>query len=392
MDSYKSYKNKNQTRNIYSLLFINLFINLGVDIHLPSMLIIQKDLNLSIFEVQQIFIVYLVGAAISRLVFGLILNHISTKKLLIFSLVIQTISQIFCIFASNLITLCICRLIQSIGAGISVIILYFIAKNSNDKYRIGYLNILESTYLLAFFIAPIIGVYFLTQYGWRYNFLFIAIAFFVTMIFIWYFFSESENIKKDDIKFFQNISIKHFICKNTINNGVLSGFIAAVYLVLVLNSPNILMQIYHLSEVHYTAIQSLSITLNILATLFVNSYLGKSKIILLIGIFIFLLLLLISISIIMKPFLICIIIALFLINLSIPFLLSSYTSNALGDEERYYGYKASTVSILRTIINAISLVMVNSFSMGILNNTFTTVVILCAISLVIIAKNIMQYK
>ena len=94
----------------------------------------------------------------------------------------------------------------------------------------------------------------------------------------------------------------------------------------------------------------------------------------------------------MKPFLICIIIALFLINLSIPFLLSSYTSNALGDEERYYGYKASTVSILRTIINAISLVMVNSFSMGILNNTFTTVVILCAISLVIIAKNIMQYK
>src|SRR4051812_9420127 len=63
-------KNSNPQFVVFLIVFINMFIIMGTDIHLPALPAMQKDLGATEFQSQLVLIVFFIGAIFSRLFWG----------------------------------------------------------------------------------------------------------------------------------------------------------------------------------------------------------------------------------------------------------------------------------------------------------------------------------
>lgn len=167
---------------------------LASDIYAPSLLIIAKALKASVNDIQWSMSIYMLGVAISQLVYGPLSEGIGRKPCLIAGLIIMCIGSIMAGMAENVNTLLINRFIQGVGAGACASLWRAVFRDSFTGEELSK----YSSYLVIFIMfivpgAPLLGAYLEQTFGWRASFLFMIIYAFIALAGITLGFEETNK-------------------------------------------------------------------------------------------------------------------------------------------------------------------------------------------------------
>jgi Bcr/CflA subfamily drug resistance transporter len=179
-----------QAKSLFFLviLFVGCSAQIASDIYAPSLPFIASALKTPISNVQFSMAVYMLGLAVSQLIYGPLSEGVGRKIPLMIGLSILLIGNLVSLFAPTISVLIVGRLIQGCGAGACSALWRSIFRDTFEGVELAkygaYFSILVTFMVPA---APAVGGYLQTYFGWRSNFLFLSIYALLTllMVIIW---------------------------------------------------------------------------------------------------------------------------------------------------------------------------------------------------------------
>lgn len=193
------------------LIFISiLFSCLGQvasDLYLPSLPEISIKLHTSISSVQLTVSSYMLGYALSFLIYGPLSDAFGRKQPLVGGVAIFLLGTVGCVLAHSINFLTVSRLLQGFGAGAGVVlgstIIRDLADGSNLAKIYSYLGIAN---IVAIASAPFLGGYLQQFFGWHASFIVLLIYSLLALGVSVFFLEETnqhqtlENLKIPQIK------------------------------------------------------------------------------------------------------------------------------------------------------------------------------------------------
>jgi DHA1 family bicyclomycin/chloramphenicol resistance-like MFS transporter len=147
-----------------------------IDTYLPSFPAIALEMNTTEVLVQQTLTAYLIPFAVMMLFHGAISDAVGRRPVILIGLAGFVIASIGCALAPNMHVLLICRALQGLVAGASTALSRAVVR---DAYQGVEAQRLLSRVMLMFSlapaVAPVIGGWLQTWFGWRANFWFLAL-------------------------------------------------------------------------------------------------------------------------------------------------------------------------------------------------------------------------
>jgi MFS transporter, DHA1 family, multidrug resistance protein len=224
---------------------------LSIDAYLPALPTIAREYGATLPAVQQTLTVYLFAFASMTLFYGTLSDSFGRRPIILISLGLYFISSLGAAYAPTLGWLLFCRLLQGItvGAG-SVVgraIVADLFKGAEAQQIMSYISVVFG---LAPALAPILGGWVLSAWGWRSIFLLIALFTLILLIACLRWLPESLA-KKDRHAFHFNIIVGHylevgahtrFLCRSTATAMSFVGI-----MLYVASAPAYLIDILHLT-------------------------------------------------------------------------------------------------------------------------------------------------
>lgn len=195
------------TQDSKILLFITIVMSvcltqLASDIYAPSLPTISHQLNTPINWVQASMAIYMLGVALTQLIYGPISEGIGRKTPLLIGLIIMLLGTILCTYAPTIEILILGRFIQGCGAGACAALWRTIFRDifeGDDLSKYG--SYLGSIVMFIVPAAPTLGAYLQTYFSWRANFVFMTIYAIVAILLIFFGFKEtSKHHHRDRLK------------------------------------------------------------------------------------------------------------------------------------------------------------------------------------------------
>lgn len=164
------------------------------DIYAPSLPNIASSLYTNVDLVQWSMAIYMLGVALSQLVYGPLSEGVGRKKPLLAGLIIMLIGSLVCLFSQSIETLIWGRLIQGCGAGACAALWRSIFRDVFTGEELAKYG----SYLVVFIMfivpaAPVLGGYLQGFYGWRACFAFMSIYTLVALFAILWGFKETSQ-------------------------------------------------------------------------------------------------------------------------------------------------------------------------------------------------------
>lgn len=275
---------KNSNNRLYLILILGLLTAIGplsIDMYLPAFPEIAHELNTSIAEVMLSLSSFFVGISAGQFIYGPLLERFGRKKPLYAGLCIYLLASIGCAMASSVNSLIMFRLLQALGGCAGMVASRAIVR---DVFSVEQNAKIFSTLMLVVAVSPIIaptlGGYITAALGWRYVFAVLILVNILIIIGIYFMLPESKKPNPDFslapnaiIKSFLSI-IKHpqfytYTLTGAITYGGLSAYVSG--------SPNVFMELFHVSEKQYGWIFAFISIGIISASQFNNVLLRKNK-------------------------------------------------------------------------------------------------------------------
>ncbi|HEY4334427.1 MAG TPA: MFS transporter, partial [Puia sp.] len=162
------------TRTILAFALIPL-TGLATDVYLPSLPAMAADLHVSSGTIQSTLLVFLVSAGLSQLFVGSVLDsfgryRITMAALLLFSLASFTIAN-----THSIAVLFAMRAVHGITVAVIVVAkrAYFLDTFEGEKLK-NYTSLFSIVWATAPIVAPFVGGYLQTAFGWHGSFYFLG--------------------------------------------------------------------------------------------------------------------------------------------------------------------------------------------------------------------------
>lgn len=185
------------------------FASVSVDIYLPALPVISKDLG---GDAELSITGFLIGFSLAQLFWGPVSDKIGRKKPLIIGVSLFIIGSFFCALSTSIYEMLFWRVFQAFGASTAPTLARAMIRDMFDKTRAAeMLSTLVVIMAIAPIIAPFIGSFITEISSWR--FIFYLISIFGIFVFLALFFvPETLKDKSDDslIKAFKNYKILLF--------------------------------------------------------------------------------------------------------------------------------------------------------------------------------------
>lgn len=175
------------------LMLMVVFSPLAIDIFLPALPLMAKDLGVSLVDMQLSITVFLFSMGLGQLFTGPLTDRYGRKPIALVGIVLYILASLACVYADGLFSHLTSRLIQGFGTCAIVVSAFAIVR---DKY-----NALESGAMYSYLngviccipaLAPLLGGWLTEQFGWHSNFQFMAIYGVLAGILIISFLKESH--------------------------------------------------------------------------------------------------------------------------------------------------------------------------------------------------------
>lgn len=147
----------------------------ATDIYLPSLPGMATDLNASPVQVQFTISIFLISYGVSQLFIGSFLDSYGRYRSGLSSLFIFTLSSVMIAITNSIEVIYAMRVVQGITVGVVVAgkRAFFVDLYTGTKLK-NYLGMFSIIWSTGPIIAPFVGGYLQTLYGWRANFWFLA--------------------------------------------------------------------------------------------------------------------------------------------------------------------------------------------------------------------------
>lgn len=163
------------------------------DIYAPALPAIALNLHTSVSLVQWTMASYMIGVAVSQLIYGPLSDGIGRRIPLLTGLLIMLSGTLICLFAPNITTLIAGRLIQGCGAGACAALWRAVFRDvftGDELSKYG-------SYLVTFIMfivpaAPVLGGYLQHYFNWQANFVFMTFYTLAALLAICYGFKETS--------------------------------------------------------------------------------------------------------------------------------------------------------------------------------------------------------
>ena len=149
----------------------------SIDTYLPSFHDIAEKLQATPLQVQQTLSAYLLSFALMTLWHGAIADRYGRRKVLLVALALFALASLGCMLASRIEILWFWRAMQGVTAGAGIVISRAIVRDLYDGAAAQRLmSQITMMFALAPAIAPVIGGWLQTLFGWRSVFAFLVLA------------------------------------------------------------------------------------------------------------------------------------------------------------------------------------------------------------------------
>src|SRR5687767_12406449 len=141
---------------------------LAIDMYLPALPTIARELHASTASVQVSLAVYFIGIACGQAFYGPLSDRWGRKPALYFGLLLFSTSSVGCALAQDVGSLIALRFVQALGGCAPLVIPRAIVRDYFDQRgSVRMLSVLMLVMGLAPILAPLIGGQLLVTFGWR---------------------------------------------------------------------------------------------------------------------------------------------------------------------------------------------------------------------------------
>jgi DHA1 family bicyclomycin/chloramphenicol resistance-like MFS transporter len=148
---------------------------LAIDMYLPALPAIARDLGVPIAAVQKSLPSYFIGVAIGQALYGPLSDRFGRKPALYLGLGIFVSASLGCAFATSVTQLVVFRFLQALGGCAPLVVPRAVVRDYFDgPESVRMLSMLILVMMLGPILAPFIGGQLLIYFGWRSIFLLLA--------------------------------------------------------------------------------------------------------------------------------------------------------------------------------------------------------------------------
>ena len=150
---------------------------LAMQIFLPSLPSIQRDLAVSAAAVQLVASLSIATIAASMLIYGPLADRFGRRPIFLIGLALFCLGSIMSMLAPSLGWLVVGRAVQAAGGAATMTVARTIVRDLFDRERAaGVLGYITAAMVVAPMLAPVIGGYLDFHYGWRASFVLTAVV------------------------------------------------------------------------------------------------------------------------------------------------------------------------------------------------------------------------
>lgn len=248
------YKSKiSQFEFITLMAFLMSVVALAIDAILPALDQISYEIGIQNSTDNQLLITMIfLGLGLGSLLFGPLSDSLGRKPIVFIGFALFIIASFICIYAKNLDTMIVGRILQGIGLSAPRTISIAIVRDSySGDYMARIMSFITVVFIIVPIIAPALGKFVLDHYSWQAIF-YIQLLFSIFISF-WFWIRQPETLLKSQrIKFTVHIfsdGLRELIqFKRTIGFTIISGFITGSFMVYLSTSQQIFQSQYGLSE------------------------------------------------------------------------------------------------------------------------------------------------
>jgi len=227
----------------------------SIDMYLPAFPSIAAGLEVSRGDVERTLAAYLIGLAVSQIVYGPMADRFGRRLPLLVGLLLYIVASLGCALAADVSTLSFWRFVQAMGGAAGVVIPRAVIRDHYDTQQAARaLSILMLIMGVAPILAPLIGGQMLIHTSWRGLFwimLGIGIALFVCVI---GFMKESLPPSRQILlrpaviarNYMQLAQHRRFLC-----HSLAGGFGQAGMFTYIVGSPRTFIEVFGVSPQHY---------------------------------------------------------------------------------------------------------------------------------------------
>jgi multidrug resistance protein len=223
----------------------------ATDVYLPSMPTMSKMLHISNIQVQFTLTFFLVSYGISQLFIGSILDSFGRYRIGVTSLLIFAMASIAIATTHNIYVIYLMRIIHGITVGGIVVAkrAYFIDLFSGEKLK-HYLSLFSIIWSTGPIVAPFIGGYLQSAFGWESNFYFLAAFALAFAILELIFSGESlSHYVQFDIRKIAGVYLEMFKTTSFILGLAMLGFAYSMVMIYNMTGPFIIEHALKLSPI-----------------------------------------------------------------------------------------------------------------------------------------------
>ena len=258
MPHLREMNNNSSNNKFFLILILGLLTAIGpfsIDMYLPAFPDIAKNLHTSVAQVMLSLSSFFIGISAGQLLYGPLLERFGRKKPIYAGLSIYLLASIGCAMATSVDSLIIFRLLQALGGCAGMVAARAIVRDLFEvKENAKIFSMLMLVVAVSPIIAPTLGGYVTSLFGWRYVFAILIVIDVGIIAGVYFLLPES---KKPDLDFSLKAGaiIKNFagIIKHPqFYTYALTGAIAYAGLYAYISgSPYVFMEIFRVNERQY---------------------------------------------------------------------------------------------------------------------------------------------
>ena len=227
----------------------------SIDMYLPGFPAIAQSLGTSLDKVGLSLTSYLVGISIGQLIYGPLLDRYGRKKPVYVGLIIYIIASLGCALTASVHALIFMRFLQAIGGCVGLVAAQALVRDLFPVNKTAQaFSLLVLVIAISPMIAPTVGGYVTTGFGWQYVFIILAGITLVILACIYFILPEGKKADSS-ISLKPKAVLKNFyeVLKQPqfLIYAVSGGIATAGPFAYIVGSPGVFMNIYGLNEKQY---------------------------------------------------------------------------------------------------------------------------------------------